>query len=206
MNAPTDIRRRSLVNAAVVEHLPQLRAFAYALTRSRPHADDLVHDGIVRALDAAERFEPGTNFRAWMFTILRNLFYDQRRSQWSRVESLDESGEHEPAREASQEQVLAFCDFRRAFLQLAADRREALMLTTVAGMSVAQAAAICHCPVGTIKSRISRARDELQRMLNGDSLPQARKRFTALSGSNLAIALSRREAAPPARAVASGRR
>jgi RNA polymerase sigma-70 factor (ECF subfamily) len=156
--------------AALVDTIPHLRAFARSLTRNRDRADDLVHDAAVRALAAAEQFTPGTNFKAWIFTILRNLYYNEGRKDHSRNVPFDEATVKEHAIPATQEAALEFCDFRRAFWQLGEDHREVLMLVGASGLSYEETAKICNCAVGTIKSRVSRARQELAKLLSEDTL------------------------------------
>ncbi len=160
--------------SALVDAIPHLRAFARSLTRNRDRADDLVHDAAVRALAAADQFTPGTNFKAWIFTILRNLYYNEGRKDHSRNVPFDEATVTEHAIPATQEAALEFCDFRRAFWQLGEDHREVLMLVGASGLSYEEAATICNCAVGTIKSRVSRARQELTKLLSDDRLESSR--------------------------------
>ncbi len=160
--------------SALVDSIPHLRAFARSLTRNRDRADDLVHDAAVRALAAADQFTPGTNFKAWIFTILRNLYYNEGRKDHSRNVPFDEAAVTEHAIPATQESALEFCDFRRAFWQLSEDHREVLMLVGASGLSYEEAAEICKCAVGTIKSRVSRARQELTKLLSDDRLEISR--------------------------------
>jgi len=167
--------------AALVDVLPHLRAFARSLTRRREQADDLVNDAVVRALSAAEQFQPGTNFKAWMFTILRNLFYNEGRKNRSTV-SLDEAESLMPSVLPSQHAALEFCDFRRAFWQLSDDHREVLILVGASGLSYEEAAEVCGCAIGTIKSRVSRARSELLHLLTGDNLKSARIDSAPIAG------------------------
>jgi RNA polymerase sigma-70 factor (ECF subfamily) len=156
---------------ALVECIPHLRAFARSLTRDRELADDLVHDAAVRALAAAHQFCPGTNFKACIFTILRNLFYNEGRRDRSKNVPFEEATVVEHSIPATQEVALEFSDFKRAFWQLGEDHREVLILVGASGLSYEEAAEVCHCAVGTIKSRVSRARQELARLLSGDTLP-----------------------------------
>jgi RNA polymerase sigma-70 factor (ECF subfamily) len=170
------------VRTGVVECMPHLRAFARSLTSNRALADDLVHDAIVRALTAAQQYTPGTNFKAWIFTILRNLYYNEGRKRAGRFSSIDDLGHNEPMIGASQEANLEFCDFRRAFKQLNPDQREVLMLVGASGLSYEEAAAVCGCAVGTVKSRASRARQDLKRLLGGMPLPTARTELGPVAG------------------------
>jgi len=168
---------------ALVAVLPHLRAFARSLTRRREQADDLVNDAVVRALAAAEQFQPRTNFKAWMFTILRNLYYNEGRKNRSMV-PFDDVEAYVHATPPTQHAALEFCDFRRAFWQLSDDHREVLILVGASGLSYDEAANICGCAVGTIKSRVSRARSELLQLLSGDTLQLARTDIPPVSGSD----------------------
>src|ERR671923_213092 len=153
---------------ALVDSIPHLRAFARSLTRNRDRADDLVHDAAVRALAAAHQFCPGTNFKAWIFTILRNLYYNEGRRDRSKNVPFEEATVAEHSIPATQEVALEFSDFKRAFWRLGEDHREVLILVGASGLSYEEAAEVCNCAVGTIKSRISRARHELAHLLAGD--------------------------------------
>jgi RNA polymerase sigma-70 factor (ECF subfamily) len=141
--------------------VPHLRAFARSLTGQPDRADDLVQDTVVRALSAAHQFQPGTNLKAWMFTILRNLHYGELRRNYVRLRLLDDTATPEPTVLPNQEANLEVRDFRRAFRQLGDEQREVLMLVGASGLSYEEAAKVCDCPTGTIKSRVSRARRTL---------------------------------------------
>ena len=170
MEEPAFDRMSAELQSALLDVLPHLRAFARSLTRNRDQADDLVNDTIVRAISASKQFTPGTNFKAWIFTILRNLYYNQSRKDHSRNVPYDEATLTEHASPPTQEGALEFGDFRRAFWQLGEDHREVLMLVGASGLSYEEAAKICDCAVGTIKSRVSRARQELTKLLADDAL------------------------------------
>ena len=145
--------------------LPSLRAFALSLTNAREVADDLVQDTLVRALAKIDQFEPGTNMGAWLFTILRNIFYSQCRRTKREIE--DPDGSYAGRLWAPPEQH-ARCDVQdmlRALGKLPADQREALLLIVAEGLSYEEAARICGVAVGTIKSRVSRGRVRLARLL-----------------------------------------
>ncbi|MCC6471035.1 MAG: sigma-70 family RNA polymerase sigma factor [Alphaproteobacteria bacterium] len=151
--------RRSLVGL-----LPDLRAFARSLERDGERADDLVQESLTRALAALHSFRPGTNMGAWTFTILRNVFYDQRRRQRREV-SADPAlvGSAEVLRiDPPQEGHLAVRDLRSAFWRLPPELREALVLVTMRGLKHEEAAKICNCAIGTMKARVSRARARLK--------------------------------------------
>lgn len=147
--------------------LPHMRAFARSLTGDADRADDLVQDTILRALKAREQFQPDTHFRAWVFTILRNHWVSQLRRKPFLGPSLDEEGAPELGCPAGQDDVLMLADLRRALARMSADHREVLLLVGANGFSYEEAAAICGCAVGTVKSRVSRARRELLRDLEG---------------------------------------
>jgi RNA polymerase sigma-70 factor (ECF subfamily) len=151
----------------VADLVPRLRAFARSLTAGDRHlADDLVHDTIVSALQAQGQFTPGTNLAAWLFTILRNRFRTLMAGKRVRAEvELEESVERTMWAPAGQEASVEVQAFRRAFGKLSPHHREALVLTAVEGLTHERVAEICSCEVGTVKSRVSRARGLLKRML-----------------------------------------
>jgi RNA polymerase sigma-70 factor (ECF subfamily) len=190
--------------SALVDSIPHLRAFARSLTRNRDRADDLVHDAAVRALAAAEQFTPGTNFKAWIFTILRNLYYNEGRKDHSRNVPFDEAMVTERAIPPTQESALEFCDFRRAFWQLGEDHREVLMLVGASGLSYDEAAKVCNCAVGTIKSRVSRARQELTKLLSDDALEISRGQSPPLSETDAREMLKGEIDPEPTRLVRKG--
>jgi RNA polymerase sigma-70 factor (ECF subfamily) len=152
----------------IVDHLPALRAFAMSLTRNPATADDMVQDTIEKAWRNIDKFTPGTNLRAWLFTILRNSFYSNRRK--ARREVADPEGVFvgqmsvKPAHDGH----LQLEEFREAFAMLPDEQREALILVGASGFSYEEAAEMCGCAVGTIKSRASRARDRLAELMGLD--------------------------------------
>ncbi|MBA4100180.1 MAG: RNA polymerase subunit sigma [Rhodospirillum sp.] len=172
----------NVAEADLVACIPHLRAFAWFLAKHRERADDLVQDTIVRALTAAHQFRAGTNLKAWMFTILRNLYYNEARKNRFVVQSLDDPLAYEPAVLPSQMASLEFGDFRRAFWQLSDERREALILIGANGLSYEEAAKVCDCPKGTMKSRVSRARTELLRILEEGLLADKRRDTPSIAG------------------------
>ena len=152
---------RDLILAVV----PSLRAFAISLTNDPIRADDLVQDTIVRAWANAQRFEAGTNINAWLFTILRNLFHSEYRKRRREVEDVDGSYALSLRSQPEQTSHLDFQDFQQALAKLPLDQREALILVGAEGLSYEQAAEICGVAVGTIKSRVNRARTRLAQLL-----------------------------------------
>lgn len=144
--------------------LPRLRVYALSLTRDRDAADDLVHDTVVKALTGRQSFEPGTNLSAWVFRIQRNEFISGLRRTRPSVpvdSAVAETLSHQP----HQESRLVMREFMSAFGKLASTQREALLLAVLEGQSYEVIAAHTGVSVGTVKSRISRARDTLERLL-----------------------------------------
>ncbi len=147
--------------AELVSHLPAMRAFARGLSKSATQADDLTQEAAMRAWSSQRTFEPGTNMRAWLFTILRNVFFAMLRRTRNEHEPPDaEVGDEVPV-PADQDAVLALRDFRRALARLPAEQREALMLVGANGYSYREAAEMASCQPGTMKSRVCRARKAL---------------------------------------------
>ncbi len=158
----------------IVPFLPHLRAFARMLARDRTLADDLVQETVVRALSHAHQFQPGTNLKAWLTTILRNAYFTEKRSQ-GRVAQLDvEVARDSTTVSGGQEWHLRMRDFGCAFNTLSPVQREALVLVGASGFSYEQAAAMAGCAVGTMKSRVSRARLQLQNLLDGSGTARVR--------------------------------
>lgn len=146
--------------------VPSLRAFAISLCGKVDRADDLVQDTLMRALANIHRFQRGTNLNAWLFTILRNLFHSEFRKRKREVEDPDGNYAANLVSRPEQGAHLDFEDFRAALAQLPDDQREALLLVGASGFSYEEAAEICECAVGTIKSRVNRARTRLAEMLD----------------------------------------
>jgi RNA polymerase sigma-70 factor (ECF subfamily) len=156
-----DEKTRDGILAAV----PNLRAFGISLTGNVDRADDLVQETILRALKNIDSFQPGTNLPAWLFTILRNLFRSEYRKRKREVE--DATGMYAESLKSQPEQSsrLEFEELRVALDKLPDDQREAVILVGASGFSYEEAAAICGCAVGTIKSRVNRARTKLSELL-----------------------------------------
>src|SRR3954466_8820254 len=151
---------------AMLAAVPSLRAFAISLTGNFDRADDLVQDTLVRALANIDRFERGTNLNAWLFTILRNLFHSEWRKMKREVEDVEGAYAARLSTIPEQGGRLDLADFRTALGNLPADQREALLLIGASGFSYEEAAQICECAVGTIKSRVNRARSRLAQILH----------------------------------------
>ncbi|MEX0953658.1 MAG: RNA polymerase sigma factor [Rhizobiaceae bacterium] len=142
--------------------LPNLRAFAVSLSGQQDKADDLVQDTIMKAWAKQDSFEPGTNIKAWLFTILRNEFYSQMRKRGREVQDSDGLFTERLSVHPGQMGSLDLKDFQVALARLPDDQREAIVLVGASGFSYEEAAEVCGCAVGTIKSRLSRARAQLQ--------------------------------------------
>lgn len=155
----------------LVAVLPRLRRFARGLTRSAAEADDLVQTACERALSREHQFQEGTRFDSWMFRIVQTIWIDQLRAREVRKEDGDAAqerlGSDEPVRRA--EARLALAEVRRAVERLPPEQRATLMLVTVEGLSYKEAAEAAGVPVGTIMSRLARARIALQQMLSADA-------------------------------------
>ncbi|WP_239807188.1 sigma-70 family RNA polymerase sigma factor [Croceicoccus hydrothermalis] len=152
--------------------IPHLRAFARGLCGRPDMADDLVQEALMKAWAAQERFEPGTSMRAWTFVILRNAYLTDMRRNRFRADYDETVAERILTAPAGQEGPLHLSDMHRALLTLPPERREALLLVGAGGFSYEEAAEICECAVGTIKSRVGRARAALNSMLDEGSIPQ----------------------------------
>lgn len=152
----------------VVGLIPALRAFAWSLSHNGSDADDLVQDTLIKAWSNRDKFEPGTNLRAWLFTILRNTYYTNVLRR--RREVRDEMGEYASTLTSppTQDWTVAMRSLQDALQQLPPEHREALILVGAAGLSYEEAAEICGCALGTIKSRVNRARARLLKIMDAE--------------------------------------
>jgi RNA polymerase sigma-70 factor, ECF subfamily len=156
--------------------IPTVRAFAMSLCRNPDRADDLVQETLLRAIANIDSFEAGTNMEGWLITILRNQFRSEWR--WRRNEVQDVDGRYAESREApaKQHSQVEFEEFRLALASLPDDQRETFILVAAAGFSYDEAAAVCECAVGTIKSRVNRARTQLAQLLSDEGADNRRRR------------------------------
>ncbi|AKO95478.1 ECF RNA polymerase sigma factor SigR [Marinovum algicola] len=145
-----------------------MRAFAMSLTRNSAAADDLVQDAVVKAWSNFDKFKTGTNLRAWLFTILRNTYYSLYRKRKREVEDPDGIMAGKLSEKPAHDGHLAMADFRAAFAKLSDEQREVLVLVGAEGFSYEDAAEMCGCAVGTIKSRTNRARKRLAELMELD--------------------------------------
>ncbi len=150
----------------LVDHLPAMRAFAMSLTRNSATADDMVQDTLVKAWTNIDKFEVGTNLRAWLFTILRNTYYSSRRKAKREVADVDGVFTESLSQKPDHDGRLQMADFRTAFAQLPDEQREALILVGASGFAYEEAANMCNVAVGTIKSRVNRGRAKLAELMH----------------------------------------
>src|SRR6201997_2428365 len=152
----------------ILASVPSLRAFAISLSGNGDRADDLVQETLLRALANIDSFQPGSNLPAWLFTILRNLFRSDYRKRRREVEDAEGNYAKTLKTQPAQGAHLEFEEFRAALDKLPQDQREALILVGASGFSYEDAAMICGCAIGTIKSRVNRARSKLAALLYVD--------------------------------------
>lgn len=150
--------------------IPNLRAFSRTLCGRRGIADDMAQEALAKAWRARDRFEPGTNLKAWLFTILRNEFYSHVRRDWRQTAWNEVKGDNITAPAGEQEWSMELSDTARALRRLPETQREALILVAAGGFSYEDAARITGAQLGTVKSRVARARTALQAILNGDEV------------------------------------
>ena len=151
----------------LVDALPMLRAFARSLSGNRDRADDLVQETVMRALANKDKFQTGTNLHAWLVTILRNQYYSEGRKRRREVEDAEGTHAARLSDIGAQHGHLELDDFLRAMQLLPDEQREALVLIGASGFSYEEAAEICEVKVGTVKSRVSRARARLEEIMSG---------------------------------------
>ena len=149
----------------LLAEIRNLRAFAISLSGSVTLADDLVQESLLRAWANSDKFQPGTSLRAWLFTILRNIYYSNYRKRAREVQDSDGFYARRLTVPGDQESHLDLEDFRRALTMLPVEQREVLTLIGASGLSYEEAAEVCEVGIGTIKSRLSRARAKLVEIL-----------------------------------------
>ncbi len=157
------------LRAALLESLPNLRVYALSLVHNHDRADDLVQGTILRAWANFDHFERGSNLTAWLVTILRNLVRVEHRRKKREVEDAEGSYAAQMYSLPEQQSHLDYEDMQIALTKLPFHSREALLLIAAEGLSYDEAAAVCHAPAGTIKSRVSRARAQLVKLLSPDN-------------------------------------
>ncbi|MGI9170443.1 MAG: sigma-70 family RNA polymerase sigma factor [Caulobacteraceae bacterium] len=160
-----DPARDRAFKKGLVALIPHLRAFARTLTGDPTAADDLAQDAMMKAWDARASFEMGTNMKAWTFMILRNQFYSEKRRSWRQSQLDQEAAERTLVAIDDPASPVALDELRLGLGMLPSEQREALVLVGAGGLAYEEAAVICGCAVGTVKSRVSRARRALQGIL-----------------------------------------
>ncbi len=154
------------IKADLISVIPNLRAFAVSLSGNPDRADDLVQETLVKAWSNMGSFVEGTNLPAWLFTILRNIYYSDYRKRRREVADPDGVLAAKLATAPSQQGHMDMLDFRAALQHLPSDQREALILIGASGLSYEEAASVCGCAIGTMKSRVNRARNRLAELLS----------------------------------------
>ena len=163
---------------SLVGEMTNLRAFGVSLCGDRERADDLVQETLLKAWNHLDSFHEGTNLKAWLFTILRNTYFSERRKRRREVEDADGSYAEALTSLPDQTSHLEMDEFRKALEQLPTDQRESLILVGAAGFSYEEAAEISGCAVGTIKSRVNRARNRLADILGMDQVANTESGMT----------------------------
>ena len=162
---PLEPASEAIFKRDLVAHIPHLRAFARTLCGDAAAAADLAQDAVLKASDARASFQIGTNMKAWTFMILRNQFYSEKRRSWRQSQLDQEAAERTLVAADDPEAPVALDEMRLALGMLPTEQREALILVGAGGFAYEEAAEICNCAVGTVKSRVSRARRAIQVIL-----------------------------------------
>jgi RNA polymerase sigma-70 factor, ECF subfamily len=150
----------------LIKEMPSLRAYAASLSGSIQTADDLLQDTLLKAWGNSDKFMEGTNLRAWLFSILRNTYYSLYRRKWREIQDTDGVHASKVAVQGNQESALDLADFRIALEKIPPEQREVLIMVGAVGLSYEEAAEICQVAVGTIKSRVNRARNRLAELMH----------------------------------------
>lgn len=159
----------------VIRVIPQLRAYAMALTRSRCEADDLVQDALMRAWSYRAGFNADAKLKPWLFKILRTCLYTDSFKRRLTVQDIDGKIAETLVTPAEQEWRVEYSELLSALEGLNRDGREAVLLVLAAGLTYEEAAQVCSCPVGTMKSRVNRARLQLAQVLDPPTLRRRRR-------------------------------
>jgi RNA polymerase sigma-70 factor (ECF subfamily) len=177
------------LKTALLAELPSLRAFAVSLSGSPDRADDLVQETVMKAWAAHASFAEGTSLRAWLFTIMRNTYFSQYRKARREVQDVDGEAAARLVSTPAQQGHLDLADFRTALDKLVPDQREALILVGASGFSYEEAAEICGCAVGTIKSRVNRARQRLMQLMAIEGLDDIGAEFPPLAADRPTVTI-----------------
>jgi RNA polymerase sigma-70 factor (ECF subfamily) len=185
---PHDRAREDAFKRELVGLIPHLRAFARTLSGDPTSADDLAQDAMIKAWDARASYQMGTNMKAWTFMILRNQFYSERRRSWRQTQLDQEAAERTLVAIDDPESPVVLDELRLGLGMLPLEQREALILVGAGGFAYEEAAEICNCAVGTVKSRVSRARKALQVILETGAYDRDGRSASEAMGSILADA------------------
>lgn len=177
----------------IVDLIPALRAFARTFCRDVSDADDLVQETLTKGLANLDKFEPGTRMKSWLFTIMRNSFYTRAKTAVREAPGLADCASGRPISEATQEWSVRSREVRDAISHLPPAKREVLVLVGVLGISYEEAAEICCCSIGTVKSRLNRARASVLQLLGEDSPEAVVERTACLPAEHLDSETSRRQ-------------
>ncbi len=180
--------REEAFKRELVALIPHLRAFARTLSGDPTSADDLAQDAMIKAWDARASYQMGTNMKAWTFMILRNQFYSERRRSWRQTQLDQEAAERTLVAIDDPESPVVLDELRLGLRMLPLEQREALILVGAGGFAYEEAADICGCAVGTVKSRVSRARKALQVILESGAYDRDGRSAGEAMGSILADA------------------
>ena len=183
--------------------IPRMRAFARTMTGDATAGDDLAQEVLLKAWSARASYQPGTNLKAWLFMIMRNQFYSEKRRSWRSVPLDQEMAEQTLVATSNPGAVIELDELRRAMMCLPAEQREALILVGAGGWSYEEVAQMCACAVGTIKSRVSRARDRLALIFAEASIPKDAVRPSAAMANILAQYQTAHRAQPIAAPLAA---
>jgi RNA polymerase sigma-70 factor (ECF subfamily) len=174
----------------LVEAIPMLRGFARSLSGNYDRADDLVQETLVKAIANRDKFKMGTNLHAWLVTILRNQYYSEGRRRWREISDAEGTHAARLVEQPGHSARLEMREFMAALQALPPDQREALVLVGASGLSYEEAAEVLGTRVGTVKSRVSRARSRLELMLDGQEGFARDEQAIARSAARLRRALS----------------
>ena len=183
--------------------IPRMRAFARTMTGDATAGDDLAQEVLAKAWSARASYQPGTNLKAWLYMIMRNQFYSEKRRSWRSVPLDQEMAEQTLVATSSPAAVIELDELRRAMMCLPDEQREALILVGAGGCSYEDVAEMCACAVGTIKSRVSRARDRLALIFAEASIPKDDVRPSAAMANILAQYQTAHRARPAAASLAA---
>lgn len=184
-NAALDAATEAAFKRELIGLIPHLRAFARTLAGDPTAADDLAQDAMMKAWDARASYQMGTNMKAWTFMILRNQFYSEKRRSWRQTQLDQEAAERTLVAVDDPEAPVALDELRLGLGMLPPEQREALILVGAGGFAYEEAAEICGCAVGTIKSRVARGRVALESLLSSGKMPSRRQHSTDPSKSAL---------------------